>query len=73
MAEHIIRLLKLERLDAYLASSYTDAASAWSAIGNAWKAKEWAEEVIAMGLVSDGLRWAPLEGLRVLRENPEEH
>lgn len=73
LAEYVIEMLQIERLDFYLSYAYKDAAYAWNAIGNAWMARTWAEKAIALGLVTDGLGWDELEGLMVIRKNPEEH
>lgn len=73
LAEYVIELLKIERLDFYLPYAYKDASYAWNAVGNGWKARKWAEEAVALGLVTDGLGWDDLEGMITVRENPEDH
>lgn len=73
MAEYIVELYELERLWAPRAEAYYRAALSWSAVGDAWKARIWAERGAKTAMVNTGPDSTEVDDMAALAESPTEH
>lgn len=73
MAEQLINLYKLERLDITIHKAYTKAAVAYNAVGDTDKAKVYAALALKHGMIAAGPKWADWPTVLALEQNPEEH
>ncbi|KAI8452582.1 hypothetical protein BY996DRAFT_4563478, partial [Phakopsora pachyrhizi] len=73
MAERLIQLYKLERIDAGIVEAFTYASLAYNAIGNIEKAMEYAAIALDKGLITSGPNWDDREAVLKLVTRPTEH
>ncbi|KAH9810165.1 hypothetical protein DFH28DRAFT_501757 [Melampsora americana] len=73
MADRLINLYKLERLDLSIHKAYLRASLAYNAVGESEKAKIYAALALASGLVSLGPKWGDWPGAMELEQEPETH
>ncbi|EGF99279.1 uncharacterized protein MELLADRAFT_68699 [Melampsora larici-populina 98AG31] len=73
MAEQLINLYKLERLDITIYKAYTRASVAYNAVGDTDQAKIYAALALTHGLIAAGPRWSDWPTVLKLEQNPEEH
>ncbi|KAK4156148.1 SET domain-containing protein 5 [Chaetomidium leptoderma] len=73
MGGKLVELFLAERLDAYLAPSYTRAALIYSMFGHEARAREYAGEAVGALEREVGLQARDIESMRRLAENPKAH
>lgn len=73
MAGKLVELYRAERLDAYLAPTYTRAALIYSMFGDEEKAREYAAEAVEALTREYGSQARDIGSMRALAENPRAH
>ncbi|KAH9820107.1 hypothetical protein DFH28DRAFT_1052408 [Melampsora americana] len=73
MAEHVLELYKLERLDAGLEEAYTMVSLAYNAVGESQRASMYASLAIARGIILNGPKWEEYDAVLELERSPETH
>ncbi|EGG01899.1 uncharacterized protein MELLADRAFT_110526 [Melampsora larici-populina 98AG31] len=73
MAEHVLELYKLERLDTGLEEAYTMVSLAYNAVGDSQRASMYASLAIARGIILNGPKWEEYDAVLELEQSPETH
>ncbi|EGF99275.1 uncharacterized protein MELLADRAFT_112840 [Melampsora larici-populina 98AG31] len=73
MAERLVNLYKLERLDVSIHKAYLKASLAYNAIGEWERSRIYAALALASGLVALGPKWAEWPTAMELEQEPETH
>jgi hypothetical protein len=73
MGGKLVELYLAERLDAYLAPTYTRAALIYSMFGHEEKAREYAREAVGALERETGPQATDIESMRRLAEDPRRH
>ncbi|KAG0146211.1 hypothetical protein CROQUDRAFT_44743 [Cronartium quercuum f. sp. fusiforme G11] len=73
MAEYVLELFKIERLDSDLDDAYTMLSLAHNAVGETGKARMYASMALARGIILHGPGWQELEDVLELEQSPETH
>ncbi|KAG0147951.1 hypothetical protein CROQUDRAFT_670228 [Cronartium quercuum f. sp. fusiforme G11] len=73
MAEELISLHKIERLESEIFEAYASAAMAYNAAGDTQQARTYAALSLAYGKVSTGPKWTAYRDVMQLKHTPESH